>query len=138
MPEVDRTAERDREDPMKSFVEVRGGPDNSQASGQSYQCSFGICFEEVSCNRHYGPPVAGVKRGIGIQPSKRKYNRRGGRPGLNVDFVAVCDAVRKARNGGGETMTDVAERFGLSRGWIHKWVYPELAISSLMELGSLR
>ena len=76
MPEVDRTAERDREDPMKSFMEVRGGPDNSQAGGQSDQCSFGICFEEVSCNRHYGPPLAGAKSGMGIQPSKRKYNRQ--------------------------------------------------------------
>ena len=30
--------------------------------------------------------------------SKRKYNRRGGLPGLNVDFVAVYAAVREARN----------------------------------------
>ena len=60
-------------------------------------------------------------------PPERRYNRRGGRPGLNVDFKAVCDAVAKARNGSGETMTDVAERFGVSQGWICKWVYPELA-----------
>ena len=26
-------------------------------------------------------------------PPTREYNRRGGRPGLNVDFVAVYDAV---------------------------------------------
>ena len=57
----------------------------------------------------------------------RMYRRRGGRPGLDVDFVAVCDAVTKARNGSGETMMDIAEQFGVSRGWIHKWVYPELA-----------
>ena len=54
----------------------------------------------------------------------RGYRRRGGRPGLNVDFVAVCDAVRKARNGSGDTMTDIAARFGVSRGWLYKWVYP--------------
>ena len=41
--------------------------------------------------------------------------------------MAVCDAVTKARNGSGETMMDIAEQFGVSRGWIHKWVYPELA-----------
>ena len=57
----------------------------------------------------------------------RQYNQRGGRPGLTVDFMAVYDAVAKARNGSGETMTDVAERFGVSRGWIHKWVYPVLS-----------
>ena len=56
----------------------------------------------------------------------KEYRRRGGRPGLNVDFVAVCDAVHKARNGSGETMTDVAARFEVSRGWIHKWVYPAI------------
>ena len=60
-------------------------------------------------------------------PPVREYNRRGGRPGLDVDFVSVCDAVQAARNGSGETMTDIAERFGVSRGWICKWVYPELA-----------
>ena len=57
-------------------------------------------------------------------PPQRKYIRRGGRPGLIVDFEAVCDAILKARRGSGETITDVAVRFGVSRGWIHKWVYP--------------
>ena len=59
-------------------------------------------------------------------PGHRQYNRLGGRPGLTVDFKAVCDAVLQARNGSGETITDVATRFGVSRGWIHKWVYPVL------------
>ncbi|MDA1129629.1 MAG: hypothetical protein O2913_13185 [Chloroflexi bacterium] len=59
-------------------------------------------------------------------PAQRKYNRLGGRPGLTVDFEAVCDAVVKARNGSGETITDVAVRFGVSRGWIHKWINPIL------------
>ncbi len=49
------------------------------------------------------------------------------RPGLDIDFEAVCDAVTGARNGSGETMTDIAARFEVSRGWIHKWVYPALA-----------
>ena len=62
-----------------------------------------------------------------INPPPREYSRRGGRPGLNVAFVAVCDAVAGARNGSGETMTDIAQRFGVSRGWICKWVYPALA-----------
>ena len=59
-------------------------------------------------------------------PSHRQYNRLGGRPGLTVDFKAVCDAVLQARNGRDETITDVATRFGVSRGWIYKWVYPVL------------
>ena len=60
-------------------------------------------------------------------PQQRQYNRLGGgRPGLGVDFRAVCDAVLQAKNGSGETITDVATRFGVSRGWIHKWVYPVL------------
>ena len=59
-------------------------------------------------------------------PGTRQYNQRGGRPGLDVDFVAVCDAVLGAWSGSGETVTDVACRFGVSRGWIWKWVYPAL------------
>ena len=59
-------------------------------------------------------------------PRTRGYRQRGGRPGLNVDFVAVCDAVTGARKSSGETMADVACRFGVSRGWIWKWVYPAL------------
>ena len=59
-------------------------------------------------------------------PGSRQYNRVGGRPGLNVDFKAVCDAVLTARSGSGETITEVATRFGVSRGWIHKWIYPYL------------
>ena len=63
-------------------------------------------------------------------PGARGYQRRGGRPGLDVDFMAVCDAVRKAWAGSGETITDIAARFGVSRGWIHKWVYPALGYPS--------
>ena len=44
----------------------------------------------------------------------------GGRPGLTVDFEVVCDAVVKARKRSGETITDIAARFGVSRRWIHK------------------
>ena len=60
-----------------------------------------------------------------INALKSKYNRRGGRPGLDVDFVAICDAVQLVKNGGGGTITDVVARFR-SRGWIIKWVYPAL------------
>jgi hypothetical protein len=35
MPEVERTAERNSENPMKSFMKVCGSPENSQADGQS-------------------------------------------------------------------------------------------------------
>ena len=63
-------------------------------------------------------------------PGRRGYNRRGGRPGLDVDFKTVCDAVLEAKSGGGETITDVATRFGVSRGWIHKWVYPALMLTT--------
>ena len=61
-----------------------------------------------------------------IYPQLEGIANVGGRPGLNVDFGAVCDAVQGARNGNGETVTDVACRFGVSRGWIWKWVYPAL------------
>jgi hypothetical protein len=76
-----------------------------------------------------GPPKpngpTGVQHGPNI-PRTRGYRQRGRRPGLNVDFVAVCDAVREARMENGETMTDVARRFGVSRGWLWKWCYPAL------------
>ena len=61
-----------------------------------------------------------------VNPPTRQYNRLGGRPPLDVDFKAVCDAVEKARNGSGETITEIAGRFSVSRGWIWKWVYPAL------------
>ena len=63
---------------------------------------------------------------VPVKPGQRRYNRLGGRPPLNVGFRAVCDAVQGAWNGSGETITEVAERFGISRGWLHKWVYPAL------------
>ena len=47
-----------------------------------------------------------------------------GRPPLHVDFGAVWDAVLGVWDGNGETMTDIAEKFGVLRGWLHKWVYP--------------
>ena len=46
---------------------------------------------------------------------QRQYNRRAGCPALDVDFSAVCDAVLGARNGSGETLSDVAARFGVIR-----------------------
>ena len=39
---------------------------------------------------------------------------------MDVDFVAVCDAVLIAWNGGDESITDIALRFGVSLGRIHK------------------
>ena len=57
---------------------------------------------------------------IGDKQPIRGYHRRGGRPGLEVDFMAVYDAVREAWAGNGDTITGLAARFGVSRGWIHK------------------
>jgi hypothetical protein len=48
------------------------------------------------------------------KPSKQ----RSGRPPLDVDFVAGYSAVQGAWNGSGETITGIAERFGVSRGQI--------------------
>ncbi len=59
-------------------------------------------------------------------PASRGNSGRGGRPPLDVDFGAVCDAVLATWNGGGETITEIVRKFGVSRGWIHKWVYPIL------------
>ena len=59
-------------------------------------------------------------------PGTREDNQRGGRPGLDVDFAAVCDPVRGVWNGSWETVTDIAERFGVSKEWTWEWVYPEL------------
>ena len=58
----------------------------------------------------------------------------GGRPRLEVDFVAVCDAVREAIEGNGETITAVAQRFGVSRGWIHANIYPAIRYSPRREM----
>ena len=64
----------------------------------------------------------------------RAYRRSGGRPGLDVDFVAVYDAVARARCGSGETMTAIAARFGASGGWLHKWVYPTVDAAGKLQL----
>ena len=58
----------------------------------------------------------------------RAYNPSGGRPPLDVDYVVVSDAIRRAWAGRGETVTSIAARFGVSRGWIHKWVYPAVRL----------
>jgi len=58
----------------------------------------------------------------------RGYRPRGGRPPLDVDFEAVYDAVLGVHQGNGETITSVATRFGVSRAWIHKHVYPEIDV----------
>ena len=60
------------------------------------------------------------------RPPPRSYSGLGGRPPLDVDFMAVCDAVQMAWDGSGESVTDIALRFEVSLGWIHKWVYPKL------------
>ena len=56
---------------------------------------------------------------------------------MDVDFVAVCDAVRRALNGDGETITSIAARFGVSRAWIHKRVYPELVTTANVQGGEV-
>ena len=48
---------------------------------------------------------------VPVEPGGRTYNR-GGRPGLNVDFKADCGTVLGAWQGNGETVTEVAARFG--------------------------
>ena len=57
------------------------------------------------------------------KPGIRLYHPRGGRPPLDVDFVAVRGAVLGAW---GATVSEIAARFGVSRAWLHNWVYPEV------------
>ena len=47
-------------------------------------------------------------------PPHRGYRRGGGRPYLEVDFVAVCDAVLMACNGSGESITASLSDLGLA------------------------
>ena len=47
---------------------------------------------------------------------KGNVSQRGGRRAVG----------KAASQGSGETVTEIAARFGVSRGWIHKWVYPTL------------
>ena len=42
-----------------------------------------------------------------------------------MDFKAACDAILMVSNSSGEIITDIANQFGVSRGWIHRWVYPD-------------
>jgi len=70
-----------------------------------------------------------MKKSNKNNPEKKDYNPAGGRPPLAVDFVAVCDAVRQAIQGSGQTITSIAQRFGVSRGWIHANIYPAIGHS---------
>ena len=49
-----------------------------------------------------------------------------GRPGLNVDFMTICDALRQ-RLGEPGAISRVAGEFGVSRAWLYKHVVPVLA-----------
>ncbi len=82
----------------------------------------------TATNANRGPNFAKRNDSEAHKPGGRRYNRRGGRPPLTVDFKAVCDAVQGAWQGNGESITEVAARFGVSRGWIWKWVYPALEL----------
>jgi len=46
----------------------------------------------MSSNPSEGTLVANHNGHKPHEPGTRRYNRRGGRPGLNVDATAVCDA----------------------------------------------
>ena len=48
-----------------------------------------------------------------------------GRPRLNVDFVAIRDALCRRQNEPG-VVTKVAREFQVSRDWLYKWVIPVL------------
>ena len=55
-----------------------------------------------------------------------KSGRPIGRPPLEIDVIKVCDALRgRLRERG--AIAEVARRFGVSRGWIHKHVVPLIA-----------
>ena len=65
----------------------------------------------------------------GMEHAKKhgtKSGKRIGRPAKKVDFATIYDAVYEAKMTGAETLTDVAERFGVSRGWIYDHVIPLL------------
>lgn len=55
-----------------------------------------------------------------------KSGRPLGRPAYERDLPAIFDAVRCARETGGESLASVARRFDVSRGWIYQHVIPVL------------
>ena len=64
----------------------------------------------------------------GLAYAKRHGTRSGrpiGRPRLGVDFVTICDALSGRIMEPG-AVAAVAEKFGVSRGWIYKWVVPAI------------
>ena len=67
-----------------------------------------------------------VKDGLAYAKSHgTKSGRPIGRPRLSVDFMAICDALRgRSRKPG--AVARVAREFGVSRGWLYKWVIPTL------------
>ena len=69
----------------------------------------------------------------------KAHGTRSGRPigrkPPDVDFVTNCDAVSRAVNGSEDTLTDIARRFAVSRGWIYKRVVPVVLGSTEGPLG---
>ena len=65
-----------------------------------------------------------VKDGLAYaQAHGTKSGKPIGRPRLDVDFVAVCDALRRDWGEPG-AISRTARQFGVSRAWLYKWVIP--------------
>ena len=64
----------------------------------------------------------------GLNYAKAHGTRSGnpiGRPSLEVDFMAICDALSQ-RLGGRGAISQVAGEYGVSRAWLYKHVIPLL------------
>jgi len=52
------------------------------------------------------------------------------RPAAGGDLATIYDAVYEAKTSRSETLTDVAQWFGVSRGWIYDNVIPAIEASA--------
>lgn len=78
-----------------------------------------------------GPDLPGVLEDLKIFAKTRgleilhpePLGGTGGRPRAQVDFMTICDSL-KGRLGERGAIKKMAEKYGVSRAWIYKWVMP--------------
>ena len=87
-----------------------------------------LFFSVIGAMAEFERGLIGERVKDGLAFAKAHGTRSGkpiGRPRSDVDFVAVCDALRRCREEPG-AVSRVARRFGVSRAWLYKWIVPAL------------
>jgi hypothetical protein len=82
--------------------------------------------EDTSKLTEVAPAGEGVSDApTALEASQNKTSRPLGRPRLDRDFTAICDALVEGRDEPG-VVARVAREFDVSLAWLYKWIIPTL------------